>query len=76
MTAQTTLLLFGLPNYSRIFCCYNSARLAELQPHTTSETVFLGQNLGRLPDRDFEGRISVRKAEQAFKTETEFYTGP
>ena len=39
---------------------------------TGSETGFMGQNLDRLLDRDFQGRISDRKAEQAFKTETGF----
>ena len=34
---------------------------------TGSETGFLAQNLDRLPDRDFQGRISDRKAEQVFK---------
>ena len=33
-----------------------------------SETSFLAQNLDRLLDRDFQGRISDRKAEQVFKT--------
>jgi hypothetical protein len=39
---------------------------------TGSETGFLALNLDRLLDRDFEGRITDRKAEQAFKTETGF----
>ena len=37
---------------------------------TGSETGFLAQNLDRLLDRDFQGRISDRKAEQVFKAET------
>ena len=36
---------------------------------TGSETGFLAQNVDRLLDRDFQGRISDRKAEQVFKTE-------
>ena len=39
---------------------------------TGSETGFLAQNLDRLLDRDFLGRISDRKAEQVFKTWTGF----
>ena len=39
---------------------------------TGSETGFLTQILDRLLDRNFQGRISDRKAEQVFKTETEF----
>ena len=39
---------------------------------TGSETGFLAQNLDRLLDRDFQSRISDRKAEQVFKTETGF----
>ena len=37
---------------------------------TGSETGFLAQNVDRLLDRDFQGRISDRKAEQVFKAET------
>ena len=43
---------------------------------TGAETGFLPENLDRLLDRYFQGRISDRKAEQVFKTETGFYTGP
>jgi hypothetical protein len=39
---------------------------------TGSETGFLAQNLDRLLNRDFQGRISDRKAEQVFKTVTGF----
>ena len=39
---------------------------------TGSETGFLAQNVDRLLDRDYQGRISDRKAEQVFKTETGF----
>ena len=39
---------------------------------TGSETAFLALNLDRLLDRDFRGRVSDRKAEQVFKTETGF----
>ena len=41
--------------------------LGNLSPKTGSETGFLAQNLDRLLDRDFQGRISDRKAEQVFK---------
>ena len=43
---------------------------------TGSKTPFLARNLGRLLDRDFQGRVSAKKAEQVFKTETGFKTGP
>jgi hypothetical protein len=39
---------------------------------TGSETGFLAKNLDRLLDRGFQGRISDKKAEQVFKTETGF----
>ena len=39
---------------------------------TGSKTGFLAQNLDRLLDREFRGRISDRKAEQVFKTKTGF----
>jgi hypothetical protein len=39
---------------------------------TGSETGFLAQNVDRLLYKDFLGRISDRKAEQVFKTETGF----
>ena len=39
---------------------------------TGSETGFLAQNLARLLDRDFRGRILDGKAKQVFKTETGF----
>ena len=48
------------------------ASLGNLLQKTGSETGFLAQNVDRLPDRDFLCRISDRKAEQVFKTETGF----
>ena len=39
---------------------------------TGSETGFLAQNVDRIMDRDFQGRVSDRKAEQVFKMETGF----
>ena len=35
---------------------------------TRPETGFLAKNVDRLLDRDFQGRISDKKAEQVFKT--------
>jgi hypothetical protein len=43
---------------------------------TGPETGFLAQKLDRLLGRNFQGRISERKAEQVFKTGTGLQTGP
>jgi hypothetical protein len=53
-------------------CQVLSLSSATCMQKTGSETGFLAQNLDRLLDRDFQGRISYRKAKQVFKTETGF----
>jgi hypothetical protein len=53
-------------------CTWILAGLATCLQKTGSETGFLARNLDRLLDRDFQGRISDRKAEQVFKAETGF----
>ena len=53
-------------------CTWILAGLATCLQKTGSETGFLARNLDRLLDRDFQVRISDRKAEQVFKAETGF----
>ena len=49
--------------------------LGNVSIKTGSETVFLAQNLDRFSEKDVQGRISDRKAEQVFKTVTRLLTG-
>ena len=60
---------------SQMVSSNNLASVTCLQK-TGSETGFPAQNLDRQLDKDFQGRISDRKAEQIFKSETGFLTGP
>jgi hypothetical protein len=49
--------------------------LGNLSSKNSLRDRFLAQNLDRQLDRDFQDRISDRKAEQVFKTETGLQTG-
>ena len=60
------------PTMSEAFKVIYSLGSGTCLQKTRSETGFLTQILDRLLDRNFQGRISDKKAEQVFKTETEF----